>query len=265
MRARLLDMGEVGAVRSQSLVRAVAEGFEASSVPVVILVKPCEPIVAVGDDAEPPATRVDLELCRGERIPVVRMSGVDGARLLYPNHLLVSLVLLREQAAELKLLEAGEWPLAAAGPLLEVSERFSIAAVIDDRGRLQVSGRDLGRFAPLTLPAAVGILWDLRINPDAGEADLEARALAPAYAADPASFPTDRTGFQVEAAGDVTFAEIGEALVAAVESRLGLELVPSMPTPAELDALYEWDQRLLLEEPPADGGRTDSGPTTYIM
>jgi hypothetical protein len=41
--------------------------------------------------------------------------------------------------------------------------------------------------------------------------------------------------------------EIAEALFAAVESHLGLEPVPSMPTPDEMDAIYEWDERLIAD------------------
>ncbi len=35
-----------------------------------------------------------------------------------------------------------------------------------------------------------------------------------------------------------------EAVVSAIESQCGLELVPSMPTPDELQAVYEWDRKL---------------------
>lgn len=35
-----------------------------------------------------------------------------------------------------------------------------------------------------------------------------------------------------------------EAVVSALESECGLELIPSLPTPEELQALYDWDRRL---------------------
>jgi hypothetical protein len=39
-------------------------------------------------------------------------------------------------------------------------------------------------------------------------------------------------------------AEVGEWFLQLLEQRTGLELVPSMPLPEELDAVYEWDARL---------------------
>ena len=35
-----------------------------------------------------------------------------------------------------------------------------------------------------------------------------------------------------------------EAVVSEIESECGLELIPSMPTPEELQARYDWDRRL---------------------
>lgn len=40
-------------------------------------------------------------------------------------------------------------------------------------------------------------------------------------------------------------AELGEALLRQLERRTDLELVPSMPRPEELDAVYEWERRLV--------------------
>jgi hypothetical protein len=40
-------------------------------------------------------------------------------------------------------------------------------------------------------------------------------------------------------------AELAESLLQVLERQAGLELVPSMPLPEELDAVYEWDQRLV--------------------
>jgi hypothetical protein len=53
----------------------------------------------------------------------------------------------------------------------------------------------------------------------------------------------------VEAGGSASAAEqspaeIAESVLNALEERAGLELVPSMPTPEELESVYEWDRRL---------------------
>ena len=42
----------------------------------------------------------------------------------------------------------------------------------------------------------------------------------------------------------VALPEIPGVLVSEIESECGLELIPSMPTPEELQALYDWDRRL---------------------
>ena len=46
---------------------------------------------------------------------------------------------------------------------------------------------------------------------------------------------------------------VAEALAGVIESQLGVELVPSMPTPDEMDAIYEWDERLVVDLEPAAG------------
>lgn len=269
MRARLLDMGEVGAVRSQSLLHAAASTLDASSAPIVILIRPAAPIVVVGG-SRPVAASVSLEYCRAERIPVVRSPGADEVWYQGPNHLLLYLVAPEACATELGLATDREhWPRGAASPLLGLCERLGIPAAIGERGSLEVDGRSLGRFAALPVAGQAAVCWDLFVDTDVAALESEAEALirpdglaAPKLAA---SIAAGRTTFGAEAGEPLGFAQIAEALVGVVETSLDLELVPSMPTPAEMDAVYEWDERVLVAELVDDPDRGAGRLTSYIM
>ncbi len=45
----------------------------------------------------------------------------------------------------------------------------------------------------------------------------------------------------------VSIGELESEGLTAIESHYSLDLFPSLPTPAELEAIYEWDRRLLIE------------------
>ncbi len=267
MRARLLDMGEVSAVRSQSLARAAAAVLDPASDPVVVLVKPSEPIVSIGGSAPAPES-VALDFCRAERIPVVRSPRREGAWFHGPGHLLLELVTPPGRASELGLgAESGRWPDRAARPLVAVCAQLGLDARVGERGRIEVAGRCIARFEASHLPSSVAVSWDLFVGSEPGELEAEARALAGSDGISTRelreSLAARRTSFAAELAEPLGFAQIAEAAVAALEAGLDLELVPSMPTPPEMDAIYEWDQRMLVSE--LLDGRRPGGVTHYVM
>lgn len=75
---RLLDLGTVPPVRSQSVYHAVAQGMTAETPDTVILVSPSDPYVCIGfhQDLE---KEVDLEYCRLNGLPVYRREVGGGA------------------------------------------------------------------------------------------------------------------------------------------------------------------------------------------
>ncbi len=75
---RLLDLGTVPPVRSQSVYHAVAHGMTAETPDTVILVSPSDPYVCIGfhQDLE---KEVDLEYCGRNGLPVYRREAGGGA------------------------------------------------------------------------------------------------------------------------------------------------------------------------------------------
>jgi hypothetical protein len=60
-----------------------------------------------------------------------------------------------------------------------------------------------------------------------------------------AGYPLSSLADELEDLPD--FATVAERLVEAIEDSFEVELVPSMPTPDEMDAIYEWDERLVVD------------------
>lgn len=252
MRARLLDLGQVGAVRSQSVYHAVAAAMGAGDDAVVILSRPATAFVSVGDGA---AKEVDADFCRRHGLPVLHRAIGGAAALCDPNQILFQVVVPAARAGELGLpdddLGRDE---ALARPLVEAYRRLGVAAAA---------------FRP---PLAVGIGGIGGIGDggdgDAANATNATKSLGPLASGeigaascfagglvcdlDPALAGAVRspatTSVAAETGAAPALADAAEALIAALESTFGLELIPSMPTPAELDAIYDWDRRVTSDD-----------------
>ena len=92
MRARLLDMGEVGAVRSRSICHAIAGSMHPGDASVAVLLRPASSLVSIGIEREP-TEEIDLERCLQERIPVLHSHFGGAAELIGDNRLLFDFLL----------------------------------------------------------------------------------------------------------------------------------------------------------------------------
>ena len=235
MRARLLDLGQVGAVRSQSVYHAVAAAMGAGDDAVVILSRPAAAFVSA---AEGTAEEVDADFCRRRDLPVLRRRIGGGAALGDPNQILFQLVVPAARAGELGLpADAGGRDGALARPLVEAYRSLGLAAEFRPPWTVDVEdgGGRLGSLASGEIGAALCFAGGLVCDLD------------PALAGAVRSSAT--TSIAAETGAPPPLADAAEALIAALESCFGLELIPSMPTPAEMDAIYDWDRRLI-----GDGG-----------
>lgn len=68
---RLIDLGEVSAIRSQACYHAVGYAFRPETPDTIILVSPENPYVCIGFHQEA-EREVDLEYCRAVGLPVYR-------------------------------------------------------------------------------------------------------------------------------------------------------------------------------------------------
>lgn len=55
------------------------------------------------------------------------------------------------------------------------------------------------------------------------------------------------SSLEEQAEKPIHLADLAERLLASLESHFSLELFPSLPTPEELEAIYTWDERLLID------------------
>ncbi len=85
---RVIDLGEVSAIRSQTCYHAVGYAFRPETPDTIILVSPKSPYVCVGFHQEA-EREVDLEYCRAAGLPVYRREVGGGAVYLDRNQLFV--------------------------------------------------------------------------------------------------------------------------------------------------------------------------------
>ncbi|MCP4202013.1 MAG: hypothetical protein GY769_08775 [bacterium] len=237
MRARLLDMGEVSAVRSQSIYHAIAAAMGQDDSPVGVLLRPASSLVSIGVDRDP-ADEVDLESCLEDRIPVLCRRLGGGAEFVGPNRLLFDFLMPRRRIDELQP--------PTPEPLAETCRALGLPSTLGLSGEILTGEpggplRQVGRSQSGPLGESMCLAASLALDPEPPEHDsvlIGRRVTADDHTV---------SSLAAELAGRPDFSTVAEALVEAVEDTYEVELVPSMPTPAEMDAIYDWDERLALD------------------
>lgn len=92
---RLLDLGLVPPIRSQTIYHAVAYTLDGNAPDTIILVAPSEPYVCIGFHQEL-EKEVDVEYCRAHGLPMVRREVGGGAVYLDQNQLFMQWVFHRD-------------------------------------------------------------------------------------------------------------------------------------------------------------------------
>jgi len=92
---RLLDLGLVSPIRSQTIYHAVAYALDVNTPDTIILVAPSEPYVCIGFHQEL-EKEVDVEYCRAHELPMVRREVGGGAVYLDKNQLFMQWVFHRD-------------------------------------------------------------------------------------------------------------------------------------------------------------------------
>lgn len=235
MRARLLDMGEVSAVRSQSIYHAIAATAGADDPPVAVLLSPASELVAVGRNVDV-SNALDLESCLLDRIPVLRRRLGSDVRPIEKNRLLLYVLLPGSSGEELTIQAERLAVDICHGLGVKVEVRFGQLVVVStssaDVRSLGITEVDVVEDIPcFGIELAVALESDkvsIAAHLGVRESDLESTSLS------------REMGRPIESA------VVAEAMIEFLEKNLGLELVPSMPTPAEMEAVYEWDERLVV-------------------
>jgi lipoate-protein ligase A len=227
-------MGEVGSVRSFGIPHAVASSMGPDSDPALVLLRPASAVVSVDQTAQADA-EVDLASCAARQIPVVNRRAGLGAILVDPNHLLFALAFPRSRTKELGLpseieglYELLTQVLVSVHRALDLEARFRAPNLVEVNG---------SRIAETTLlDLGEGLCWLGSLALDLDE-ELRGKVLR-------GRIGESVTSLRRELGRPIDLAKVAEELVGALETQTGLELIPSMPMPQEMEAIYEWDLRL---------------------
>lgn len=92
MRARLLDLGEVSAIRTQSIYHALASGLGAGDAPVVVLSRPASPFLSISSSSGAGSSEHSLEAETGAAAVIRRLLPGEPERV-DENHLLLQVVM----------------------------------------------------------------------------------------------------------------------------------------------------------------------------
>lgn len=242
MKARLLDMGIVSPLRSQSIYHGVTASMGVDSDIAISIMRPSKPYVSVGYFQET-EREVDLAYCGERGMPVYRRHVGGGAVLLDSNQLFFHVMLPAARAREFGLPErlADRFAFLAQPPILAyrklgVPAEFRPINDIHVRGR-KIGGTGMGEIGDgLVFAGSMMLDFDaalmvkvLRI-PDEKMRDKVFESLGQYM-----------TTLARELGAKPESADVAETLIGAFEEAFGLELVPSALTPEELQAVEHWD------------------------
>ncbi len=136
---RVIDLGEVPPVRSQTCYHAVGYAFRPETPDTIILVSPAGPYVCVGFHQEV-EREVDLDYCRGTGLPVYRREVGGGAVYLDRNQLFVQWIFHPESLPE-SLEEKFRFYVE---PIVRTYRELGIEASYRPVNDIHVAGRKIG-------------------------------------------------------------------------------------------------------------------------
>jgi lipoate-protein ligase A len=139
VRVRLLDLGTVPYLESQTIYHAVAHAMEDDSPNTISLISPDRPYVCIGFHQELDK-EIDLEYCRAHDIPVVRREVGGGAVYLDGNQLFVNFIFHRAHLPR----QVEEIYKLFIRPLVETYRAIGIEASHRPLNDIVVGGRKIG-------------------------------------------------------------------------------------------------------------------------
>jgi len=245
MHVRLLDMGMVSVLRSQSIYHGVTSMMGADSDPAISIMRPEAPYVSIGYFQEARA-EIDLAYCEQNRLPVIRRHVGGGAVLLDSNQLFFHVMLPREKAADMGLPHSLEKRFAyLAKPVILAYNKLGINASFRPVNDIHVNGRKIGGTGVGEINDGIVFAGSMMFDFDT---ELMARVLnlPDAKMRDKVAGTMNdyMTTMKKELGKFPKLEDVGEALLTSFEEIFHITLIPSMPTGDELDSIYHWDNTL---------------------
>jgi lipoate-protein ligase A len=158
---RLLDLGEVPAVRSQTVYHAVAHAQTADTPNTIILVSPADPYACIGFHQEL-EKEVDLDYCRAHNLPVYRREVGGGAVYLDNGQIFTQWVF---QPGNLPANLEEQYELYVK-PLLDAYQELGIDAYLRPINDIHVGGKKIGGTGAAQIGEAQVVVGSLMLNFD---------------------------------------------------------------------------------------------------
>ncbi len=243
-RIRLLDLGTVSPLRSQTVYHAVAHAMTEETPDTIILVSPANPYVCVGFHQEP-EKEVDLEYCRGNHLPVYRREVGGGAVYLDEGQVFTQWIF---QTSHLPANLDARFQLFAE-PLVDTYHAIGIDAYYRPINDIHVGGKKIGGTGAAQMGNADVVVGSLMFTFDK---KTMARVL---------KVPSEKMRDKIVDSLEQYMTTIAEVLgslpdrkavkdlyTAKCAHALNAELVPGAWTDAEEAMAAQWDARFVAHE-----------------
>lgn len=241
---RLLNLGLVPPVRSQTIYHAVGHAMTADSPDTIILVAPETPYVCIGyhQDLE---REVDLDYCRAHGLPITRREVGGGAVYLDAGQLFVQWIFHR--AALPASLEA-KFDLYIR-PLVETYQALGIPAYHRPVNDIHVAGKKIGGTGAAQMGEAEVLVGSLMFTFDkatmARVLKVSSEKMRDKIFESLEQYMTTMAE-QLPALPDR--AAVADLYLARAAAALGREIAAGKPTAAELALAAELDERFISDE-----------------
>ena len=248
-RIRLLDLGKVSALRSQSVYHAVALTAGARDAPTLCVLRPDRAYVSIGYHQEA-AREIELAYCRDHDIPVVRRMVGGGAVLLDEHQLFFHLVVPRERLDELRLpLRFDERYARLVAPAIAAYRKLGVCAELRAPNDIQVAGKKIGGTGMADIESSLVFVGSMMLGFDHASM---ARVLrfADESLREPVRRSIERyvTSLERELGARPSMESVRNALLSGFRETLDVELESGTLSAAEESAAAELDARFASDE-----------------
>ncbi len=241
---RLLDLGLVPPVRSQTIYHAVAYALDDHTPDTIILVAPTEPYVCIGFHQEL-EKEVDVEYCRAHNLPIYRREVGGGAVYLDQNQVFTQWVFHRNALPT----DLGQRFALYIQPLVETYHALGISANYRPINDIHVNGKKIGGTGAAQMGSAEVVVGSLMFD---FNFELMSKVLKVSSEKMRDKIFQSLTEYMTTMTKELGQPPPRDAVVnlylARVRAVLGREIVRGEPTAPELALAAELDQKFATDE-----------------
>lgn len=239
-KVRLIDLGVVPYMSTQSVWHAVAYAMEAGSPDTITLLSPDRPYICIGYHQEL-EKEVDLDFCQREGLPVTRREVGGGTVYLDSNQVFTHFIFHRRRVPR----SVEEVYQLFCRPTVEAYQALGVAAYHRPVNDIQVAGRKIGGTGAALIGEAMvmagSLMFDFNTQMMARAIKVSSEKMRDKILENLQDYMTTLRR-ELGAAPDREM--VKGLFIRKCEEVLGVEVVPGELTPKELTLAQELDRRL---------------------